>query len=205
MNYRYERRLNRFDRWAVTTIELLCCLRAAAMLIAVAVGLTHWTRLPLFYSVALGVLTLNQLRLLADHHFETDGQPMALDDHIRDSCNYTGKDFLTWLFFPFAIRYHALHHIFPTLPYHNLKAAHAYLVKHLPTDSPYRALDQSSWWSVAKKTLFPSLAAAASGARQPAILSAGHSTKSSLLHVHTTWRPQSRDATSSAAHRCQEP
>jgi len=154
MNYRYERKLNRFDRWAVTTIELLCWLRATAMLVAVAVGVTHWTRLPMFYSLALGVLTLNQLRLLADHHFETDGQPFELDDHIRDSCNYTGRDFLTWLLFPFAIRYHALHHLFPTLPYHNLKAAHAYLVEHLPADSPYRSLDQSSWWPVARKTLF---------------------------------------------------
>jgi fatty acid desaturase len=159
MNHRYERKLNHFDRWAVTTIELLCCLRAAAMLIAVGVGLTHWTRLPLFYSVALGVLALNQLRLLADHHFEPHGAPRNLDDHIRDSCNYTGRDFLTWLLFPFAIRYHALHHIFPMLPYHNLKAAHAYLVEHLPLDSPYRSLDQSSWWSVASKTLFPSVPA----------------------------------------------
>jgi fatty acid desaturase len=154
MNYRYERKLNRFDRWAVTSVELLCCLRAAGMLLAVAFGLSHWTRLPLFYSVGVGVLVLNQLRLLADHHFVTDGKPLALDDHIRDSCNYTGRDFLTWLLFPFAIRYHALHHLFPMLPYHNLKAAHAYLIEHLPADSPYRSLDQTSWWSVAKKTLF---------------------------------------------------
>lgn len=154
MNYRYERKLNRFDRRVVTAIELLCCLRAAAMLAAVAFGLSHWTRLPLFYCIALGVLMLNQLRLLADHHFLADGQPQKLDDHIRDSCNFTGRDFATWLLFPFAIRYHALHHLFPTLPYHNLKAAHAYLVRHLPADSPYRALDQTNWWSVARKTLF---------------------------------------------------
>lgn len=153
MNYRYERKLNRFDRRAVTAIELLCCLRAAAMLLMVAVGAAHWTRLPLFYSLGIGVLFLNQLRLLADHHFETDGLPFELDDHIRDSCNYTGRDFLTWLLFPFAIRYHALHHLFPTLPYHNLKAAHAFLCDHLPADSPYRSLDQTSWWPVAKRTL----------------------------------------------------
>jgi len=201
MNYRYERKLNRFDRWAVTAIELLCSLRAAAMLVAVGVGLTHWTRLPLFYSIALGVLTLNQLRLLADHHFEADGQPLPLDDHIRDSCNYTGRDFLTWLLFPFAIRYHALHHIFPMLPYHNLKAAHAYLLEHLPADSPYRSLDQSSWWSVAKETLFPSVVAVAGEVREPVISTAGRGTGSSPLHAHTTWRPRKREATSSAAGR----
>jgi fatty acid desaturase len=154
MNFRYERKFTRFDRWAVTGIELLCFLRAAAMLIAVGVGVTHWTRLVLFYSLALGVLVLNQLRLLADHHFERDGGRFELGAHIRDSCNYTGRDFLTWVLFPFAIRYHALHHLFPMLPYHNLKAAHAYLVEHLPAESPYRELDQRTWWSVAKKTLF---------------------------------------------------
>src|SRR4029079_16031035 len=82
MNPRYERKLNRFDRWAITSVELLCWLRATAMLAAVAVGLTHWTRLPLFYSIALGVLVLNQLRLLADHHFETAGREITLDQHI---------------------------------------------------------------------------------------------------------------------------
>lgn len=153
MNFRYRRRLTAFDRRAVTAVELLCCARAALMLIAVAGGLTHWTRLPLFYAVALGVLTLNQLRLLADHHFEADGQALSLDAHIRDSCNFTGRDVLTWLLFPFAIRYHALHHLFPSLPYHNLKAAHQHLLAHLPADSPYRLLDQSSWWPVAKRTL----------------------------------------------------
>ena len=155
MNHRYERKLNPFDRFAITSIELLCWLRATAMIAAVFVGTTHWTRLALFYLVALAALGLNQLRLLADHHFGSDGGHLALTDHIMDSCNYTGRDFMTWLLFPFAIRYHALHHLFPTLPYHNLRAAHAYLERNLPADSPYRALDQSSWWKVARCTLFP--------------------------------------------------
>jgi fatty acid desaturase len=156
MNFRYRRRVTRFDRWAVTAIELLCSARAALMLIAVAVGLTHWTRLPLFYSIALGALVLNQLRLLADHHFEADGEAQTLDAHIRDSCNFTGRDWMTWLLFPFSIRYHALHHLFPSLPYHNLRAAHAYLLKHLPAESPYHSLDQSNWWPVAKRTILGS-------------------------------------------------
>ena len=204
MNYRYERKLNRFDRWAVTAIELLCSLRAAAMLIAVGVGLTHWTRLPMFYSIALGVLTLNQLRLLADHHFEADGQAMPLDDHIRDSCNYTGRDFLTWLLFPFAIRYHALHHIFPMLPYHNLKAAHAYLVEHLPADSPYRSLDQKSWWSVARETLFPSPRTAACEMGR-LVLSPAHQPagSTSLVRGPTKRQPRKEGAAISSAGRSQ--
>jgi fatty acid desaturase len=154
MNWRYERRLNAFDRWAVTTVELLCWLRAVMIPLMVVVGAAHWTRLPLLYSLAVGTLMLNQMRLLADHHFVSDGEPFELDAHIRDSCNFTGRDFFTWLFFPFSIRYHALHHLFPTMPYHNLKAAHQYLTRRLPADSPYHTLDQQSWWPVARRTLF---------------------------------------------------
>ena len=153
MNWRYERKLNDFDRWAITAMELLCFVRAAMIPAAVLLGATHWSRLPLLYSLGLGVLILNQMRQLADHHFETEGEQFELEDHILDSCNYTGRDFLTWLFFPFSIRYHALHHLFPTLPYHNLKACHEYLVAQLPADSPYRQLDQASWWPIARRTL----------------------------------------------------
>ena len=153
MNYRYERKLTAFDRFAVTSVELLCWMRATMIPLALFLGLSHWTRLPLLYSIAVGVLVLNQMRLLADHHFESRGENLEFPDHIADSCNFTGRDPLTWLFFPFAIRYHALHHLFPNLPYHNLAAAHGYLVEHLPADSPYRALDQKSWWPVARRTL----------------------------------------------------
>jgi fatty acid desaturase len=166
MNWRYERKLNRFDRWAVTSVELLCWLRATLIPVAVLVSINPVSRLPLLYILAVGTLVLNQLRLLADHHFETDGEQFGMDAHIRDSCNYTGRDFFTWLLFPFSIRYHALHHLFPMLPYHNLKAAHYYLAEHLPAESPYHGLDQKSWWSVARKTLVtptakPALAPAA--------------------------------------------
>jgi fatty acid desaturase len=47
-----------------------------------------------------------------------------------------------------------LHHLFPSLPYHNLAGAHHYLVENLPDDSPYHGLDQPGWWSVAKRTIF---------------------------------------------------
>jgi fatty acid desaturase len=159
MNWRYERKLNDYDRRAFVALELLCWLRATLIPVAALIGLGPWYRPLLYYSLALGVLILNQMRQLADHHFEKPGQSIDLDEHIRDSCNFTGCDPLTWLFFPFSIRYHALHHLFPSLPYHNLAAAHYYLVKHVSPDSPYRELDQSAWWPVARKTLFGKAAA----------------------------------------------
>ena len=150
-NWRYVRKLNAQDRWSIAAVEWLCWLRASMIPLMVILGVTHWTRLPQLYASGLRALLLNQMRQLADHHFECDGGNLELSDHIRDSCNYTSRDWLTWLFFPFAIRYHALHHLFPTLPYHNLKAAACLPDARLPADSPYRGLDQPRWWSVAQK------------------------------------------------------
>lgn len=153
MNRRYSRRVTGLDRRVLTALEWLCFVRAAAIPVAVCVGWTDWTRIPLLYALALGVLAMNQMRLLADHHFESHGEQLDMSNHIFDSCNFTGRDPLTWLFFPFSIRYHALHHLFPSLPYHNLAAAHRYLMRELPEDSPYRTLDQANWWTVAQRTL----------------------------------------------------
>jgi fatty acid desaturase len=150
LNWRYERNVNAQDRRILTIVELLCSLRAAMILIAVFIGFREWTNLLLLYSLAVGVLALNQMRLLGDHHLASEGGELSFHDHILDSCNYVDPDWGVWLFCPFSIRYHALHHMFPSLPYHNLRAAHAYLASNLPADSPYHSLSRPSWWSVAK-------------------------------------------------------
>ena len=116
-------------------------------------GISDWTRIPLIYLMAITVLMANQMRFFADHHFESHGEQMSMADHITDSCNYSKNDFLTWLFFPFTIRFHALHHLFPTIPYHNLPAAHTLMTEQLPADSVYHTLDQPGWWHTAKQTL----------------------------------------------------
>jgi fatty acid desaturase len=131
-------------------LELLCFVRALIIPLAILIGVNPWIRIPQLYLLAVCTLALNQMRLMADHHLESSGSKLKLEDHILDSCNFVKMDFFTWLFFPFAIRYHALHHLFPSLPYHNLSAAHAHLTQHLPADSPYHGLCQPSWWSVAK-------------------------------------------------------
>ena len=154
LNLRYRRRITPFDRFAITAIELLCFVRAAFIPLSIWIGLAPPSRIVLLYVLAVTTLVMNQMRQLADHHFEGDGSPVSLESHVSDSCNFTGHDPLTWLFFPFSIRYHALHHLFPSMPYHNLKAAHDYLVRNLPGDSPYLGLDQPGWWSVARRTVF---------------------------------------------------
>jgi len=153
MNWNYERNVSRMDRTSFAFIELLCCVRAWMIPIAIFAGVTHWPRLPQLYLLAMAVLFCNQMRFLADHHFESEGEPMSMADHVSDSCNYSQNTFLTWIFFPFTIRFHALHHLFPTIPYHNLEAAHAHLTESLPADSQYHALDRPGWWHTVRNNL----------------------------------------------------
>jgi len=152
-NRDYERRLTAADRRAILAVEIPCFLRAALIPGLVVAGLNPWTRIPLLYALGVATVVLNQLRQLADHHFTGDGSRVDMEAHILDSCNFTRNDPLTLLMFPFSIRYHALHHLFPSLPYHNLKRAHEHLTAVLPADSPYHSLDRPGWWSVARRTL----------------------------------------------------
>ena len=112
MNWHYERKLDPQDLWSLTIVELLCCARAWLMPLSVLVAGAPPHRLLLLYLLGIGGLALNQLRLLTDHHLESDGEPLDWESHILDSCNYTGRDPVTWLLFPFSIRYHALHHMY---------------------------------------------------------------------------------------------
>jgi len=153
LNFQYRRKLNAYDRRSIAIMEWLCFVRAALIPLTVMLDVAPLSRIPLLYLLGLTTLILNQMRQLADHHFEGDGSPADVESHVRDSCNFTGNDLLTRLFFPFSIRYHALHHLFPSLPYHNLKSAHNYLDSVLPALSPYHELDQKGWWSVARVTL----------------------------------------------------
>ncbi len=152
-NWQYQRPIERMDKTVFTVVELLCFARAAAIPMAVYFGATQPSRMLLLYLLGATVVVMNQLRQLADHHFEGHGEKLSMSQHIMDSCNFVGKDPLTWLFFPFAIQYHALHHMFPSMPYHNLSRAHQFLMAELPQDSPYRDLEQPGWWSVARKML----------------------------------------------------
>jgi fatty acid desaturase len=153
LNRRYERHLTAADRRAILAVEIPCFLRAALIPLLVVLGLNPWMRIPLLYALATATVLLNQLRQLADHHFDVDDGRVDMEAHILDSCNFVTNDPLTLLLFPFSIRYHALHHLFPSLPYHNLAAAHAHLTAVLPVDSPYHSLARPGWWSVARRTL----------------------------------------------------
>ena len=80
---------------------------------------------------------LNQLRTAVAHVWANDGQPMKVLDQFLDTVNVPPPATLPMLWAPVGLRYHALHHLMPRVPYHNLGIAHRRLMAKLPTDSPY--------------------------------------------------------------------
>lgn len=96
--------------------------------------------------VVFGVLTLNYLRTLVAHRYLSTGQELTLLEQFDDSISIEGTPLRTELLFPVGLRYHGLHHLFPSIPYHNLGIAHRRLMATLPADSPYhRTVFRNTW------------------------------------------------------------
>jgi len=93
----------------------------------------------MWYGVAVLILLLNGIRTLAAHRYANQEDTLSRDEQLLDSVNVAGGSPLTPLLAPVGLRYHALHHLFPTMPYHHLGAAHRRLLVALPDDAAYRA------------------------------------------------------------------
>lgn len=95
------------------------------------------------YALGVTIFFVNSLRTLGAHAWQNEGGEMTFTEQLLDSYNYpTGWAAELWG--PIGLRYHALHHLFPSLPYHNLPEAHRRLMEGLPEDSPYRAVNRDS-------------------------------------------------------------
>jgi fatty acid desaturase len=96
------------------------------------------------------VAVINTLRTLGAHDYEGEGPPMDRTNQLLDSIDTPGA-LWTELWAPVGLRYHALHHYFPGIPYHNLAEAHRRLVGTLPLDAPYRQTISSGLWQSLRK------------------------------------------------------
>ncbi len=148
INFRHRREVpDDAPRFAWACIDWACCARAWLIFILIIIGQSHWTRMFMLYGIAAFVLGMNHVRTLAAHRYMSDGERMSHRDQFFDSTNISGNWF-TELMCPLGLRYHALHHLFPSMPYHNLGRAHRRLMAQLPEDSPYREVLYPSFWSV---------------------------------------------------------
>lgn len=130
-------------------MEICCFAYGMVFFLLILTGLMPWTVFFNFYAVFLCVALVNYVRTLGAHRYEGTGAPMSYIDQILDSYTIAGQETITSLMAPLGMRFHALHHLVPSLPYHNMRKAHNRLVAGLPADSPYhRTIRRSLWQAV---------------------------------------------------------
>ena len=105
-------------------------------LIATAV-LGDWRPLAIGMAVVSVTAVLNQLRTLVAHLWVNEGEPMTVTAQYLDSVNVPPPGPLAELWAPVGLRYHALHHLLPSMPYHALPEAHRRLSRELAPPSTY--------------------------------------------------------------------
>ena len=91
---------------------------------------------------------MNAVRTLASHRWASGGHEGTFIDQMLDSVTMDNDSLPAILINPVGLRYHATHHLFPSMPYHNVRAAHKRLLERLPADSPYRQTVAHSIFSV---------------------------------------------------------
>jgi len=112
-------------------------------------------------AIALLILSLtavlNQLRTLVAHLWENEGEPMTVTAQFLDSVNVPPPGLAAEIWAPVGLRYHALHHLMPAMPYHDLPEAHRRLAKELGEASTYRGANHPGMFNlvgrIAKSTM----------------------------------------------------
>jgi len=94
---------------------------------------------PLLTALAILSLTalLNQLRTLVAHLWENEGEAMSVTAQYLDSVNVPPPGIAAEIWAPVGLRYHALHHLMPSMPYHDLPEAHRRLAREFGAVSTY--------------------------------------------------------------------
>jgi len=136
-------------RWRNEELGCMAVVWAAGA--ALALGALPVRAFALWYALLAAILLINHARTLGAHRYENEGAPMSTGEQVADSLSLAGPPWLqplTALAAPVGLRFHALHHWFPTLPYHALGAVHRQLTRELPASAVYHG------------TILPALASA---------------------------------------------
>ena len=97
------------------------------------------------------VVLINSLRTLGAHRYCGSGEPMSFAEQVRDSNDFPGV--LAELWAPVGLRYHAMHHLFPQLPYHALPEARRRVLAWAGPQNPIRESARGSLFKVLRELM----------------------------------------------------
>ena len=138
LNRRYKRPLpDAAERRAWYLQDAACALYQLVFVVLCLRGVLSWNLVWAWYEVAFVAMLANYYRVMSSHAYLTGFAPTTRKQQILDSLTVTGSPWLWWLF-PVGLRYHALHHMMPHVPYHHMAKVHRILLTRLPDDHPYR-------------------------------------------------------------------
>ena len=113
--------------------EVAATLWAWLVVLLVWQGMVPGKAVAVWYATAVIVFLLNALRTLAAHAYRNaPDHVMSREEQFLDSVVVPGHRLLTTLWAPVGLRYHATHHLFPSMPYHGLGEAHRILKARFP-------------------------------------------------------------------------
>ncbi|MEO1220786.1 MAG: fatty acid desaturase [Pseudomonadota bacterium] len=128
----------------------------AVMLSPLAIG---WEPLAIALAVVSFTALLNQLRTLVAHLWENEGEAMTVTAQFLDSVNVPPPGLAAEIWAPVGLRYHALHHLMPSMPYHDLPEAHRRLASELGNGSTYEGANHPGMFTlvarIARSTMLP--------------------------------------------------
>ncbi|HET7699085.1 MAG TPA: fatty acid desaturase [Vicinamibacterales bacterium] len=114
--------------------EAMCAVVCWTAVTAWATGVLPGRLIVAWTVVAAAAAAINAVRVLAAHRYESDGHEMTTLGQLLDSRTIIAEPArgmrAVWelLFAPVGLRYHALHHWIPALPYHSLGRTHRLVV-----------------------------------------------------------------------------
>ena len=134
------------NHWKVQ--ETLASMYTMGLAMLFITGVLGWQQFVHVYAVIVTIFVVNAVRtLLAHRYLNKNGKELTFRSQLSDSVNIGGNPIIAELVAPVGVRYHALHHVFASMPYHNLYRAHSIIMKHTKPDSVYHQATEPSLWS----------------------------------------------------------